>query len=175
MTVTTECFKILSSMLNVCVSPWFLLFNLTPSATGTTGRDSRKTLRFYRLVWLVTSCPSLLALKYKEIVLFCALICVFRQPLRLVVLVVICYFSIAFCFLGMFLMFDFAVGWWVCVNFYLVSSFEPYRELVRLVCLVVLKCNGIVCLLMLYSKLVAIGTFLWLSCNVMLLYAIFGF
>ena len=34
-------------------------------------------------------------------------------------------------------MFDFAVGRWVCVDFYLVSSFEPYRELVQLVCLVV--------------------------------------
>ena len=56
-------------------------FNLTPSATGTTGRDGRKTLRFYRLVRLVASCPSLLALKYKEIVLFRVLICAFRQPL----------------------------------------------------------------------------------------------
>ena len=77
MTVMTECFKILSSMLNVCVLPWFLLFNLTPSATGTTDRDGRKTLGFYRLVRLVASCPSLLTLKYKEIVLFHALICVF--------------------------------------------------------------------------------------------------
>ena len=67
-------------------------FNLTPLATGMTGRDGRKTLRFYQLVQLVASCPSLLALKYKEIVLFRALIRAFRQPLRLVVLVVICYF-----------------------------------------------------------------------------------
>ena len=56
-------------------------FNLTPSATGTTGRDGHKTLGFYLLIRLVASCPSLLALKYKEIVLFCALICVFWQPL----------------------------------------------------------------------------------------------
>ena len=56
-------------------------FNLTSSATGTTDRDGHKTLRFYRLVRLVTNCPSLLALKYKEIVLFHALICAFRQPL----------------------------------------------------------------------------------------------
>ena len=67
-------------------------FNLTPSATGTTGRDGRKTLGFYRLVRLVASCPSLLVLKYKEIVLFRALICVFQQPLQLVVLVIIRYF-----------------------------------------------------------------------------------
>ena len=67
-------------------------FNLTPSATGTTGRDGRKTLRFYRLVRLVASCPSLLALKYKEIVLFRALIWAFRQLLQLAVLIVICYF-----------------------------------------------------------------------------------
>ena len=67
-------------------------FNLTPSATGTTGQDSRKTLRFYRLIPLVASCPSLLAVKYKEIVLFCVLICVFWQLLRLVVSVIICYF-----------------------------------------------------------------------------------
>ena len=45
-------------------------FNLTPSATGTTGRDGHKTLRFYRLVRLVISCPSLLVLKYKEISYF---------------------------------------------------------------------------------------------------------
>ena len=56
-------------------------FNLTPSATGTTGQDGRKTLRFYRLIRLVVSCPSLLALKYKEIVLFRTLICAFWQPL----------------------------------------------------------------------------------------------
>ena len=67
-------------------------FNLTPSATGMTGQDGRKTLWFYRLVRLVGSCPSSLALKYKEIVLFHALICAFRQPLRLAVLIVICYF-----------------------------------------------------------------------------------
>ena len=42
-------------------------FNLTPSATGMTGWDGRKTLGFYRLVQLVASCPSLLVLKYKEI------------------------------------------------------------------------------------------------------------
>ena len=56
-------------------------FNLTPLATDMTGRDSHKTLRFYRLVRLVASCPSLLALKYKEIFLFRALICACRQPL----------------------------------------------------------------------------------------------
>ena len=44
---------------------------------------------------------------------------------------------------------------------------EPYQELVRLVCLVVLKCNGIVCLLMLYSKLVAIGTTSLCGCTIM--------
>ena len=42
-------------------------FNLTPSATGTTGRDGRKTAMFYRLVQWVISCPSLLDLEYKEI------------------------------------------------------------------------------------------------------------
>ena len=92
MTVMTGCFKILNSTLKYGCFTMISTFNLTPSATGTTGRDSRKTLRVYRLVRLVISCPSLLALKYKEIVLFHALICVFWQPLRLVVLVVICYF-----------------------------------------------------------------------------------
>ena len=56
-------------------------FNLTPLATGMTGQDSRKTLRFYRLVRLVASCPSSLVLKYKEIVLFHVLIWAFRQSL----------------------------------------------------------------------------------------------
>ena len=41
-------------------------FNLTRSATGMTGRDGRKTLRFYRLIRLVTSSHSLLILKYKQ-------------------------------------------------------------------------------------------------------------
>ena len=67
-------------------------FNLTPLATDTTGQDGHKTLWFYRLVQLAASCPSLLALKYKEIVLFHALIRAFRQPLQLVVLIIICYF-----------------------------------------------------------------------------------
>ena len=107
----TRCFKILSSMLKYVCFTMISTFNLTPLATGTTGQDGLKTLRFYRLVRLVTSCPSLLALKYKGIVLFHALICVLQQPLRLVVLVVTCYSSIAFCFLGSFLAFDFAVGW----------------------------------------------------------------
>ena len=46
----------------------------------------------------------------------------------------------------------------MCVDFLLGEFFEPYREVLQLVCLVVLKCNGIVCVLMLYSKLVVIGT-----------------
>ena len=91
MTVMTRCFKILSSMLKYVCFTIISTFNLTPLATGTTGRDGHKTLGFYRLVRLVTSCPSLLALKYKEIVSFRALICVFLQPLRLVVLVIISY------------------------------------------------------------------------------------
>ena len=92
MTVTTGCFELLNSTLKYVCLTMISTFNLTPLATGTTGQGSHKTLRFYQLVRLVTSCPSLLALKYKEIVLFHALICVFRQPLRLVVLIIICYF-----------------------------------------------------------------------------------
>ena len=66
----TGCFKILSSMLKYVCFTMISTFNLTPLATGTTGRDGRKTLRFYRLVRLVASCPSLLALKYKELSYF---------------------------------------------------------------------------------------------------------
>ena len=75
-------------MLEYVCFTMFSTFNLTPSATGMTGRDGRKTLGFYRLVRLVTSCPSLLVLKCKEIVLFHVLTWAFRQPLRSVVLVV---------------------------------------------------------------------------------------
>ena len=81
MTVTTECFKILSSTSKYVCFTLISTFTLAPLATGTTGRVGRKTLGFYQLVQLVASCPSLLALKYKEIVLFRALICVFWQPL----------------------------------------------------------------------------------------------
>ena len=77
MTVTAGCFKILSSMLKYVCFTMISTFNLTPLATDMTGRDSHKTLRFYRLVQLVASCPSLLALQYKENVLFRVLICVF--------------------------------------------------------------------------------------------------
>ena len=45
--------------------------------------------------------------------------------------------------------------------------FESYWELVRLVCLVVLKCYGIVCVLMLYSKLVVIGMTSFCGCTMM--------
>ena len=65
-TVTTRCFKLLNLMLKYVCFTLISTFNLTPSATGMTGRDGRKTLGFYRLVRLVASCPSLLVLKYKE-------------------------------------------------------------------------------------------------------------
>ena len=68
-------------MLNYVCFTMISTFNLTPAATGTTGRDGHKTLRFYRPVRLVASCPSLVALKYKEIVLFRAPICAFLQLL----------------------------------------------------------------------------------------------
>ena len=145
MTVTTGCFKILNSTLKYVCFTMISTFNLTPLASGMTGRDGRKTLRFYWLVWLVASCHSLLVLKYKEIILFHVPTCTFQQPLWSVVLVVTCYSWIAFCFLWTFLMFDFAVGQWVCVDFYLVSSFLPYRELVRLVSVVVPQLNAFVC------------------------------
>ena len=78
-------------MLNYVCFTLISTFNLTPLATGTTGQDGRKTLGFYQLVGLVASCSSLLVLNYKEIFSFRALICVFWQPLQLVVLVVVCY------------------------------------------------------------------------------------
>ena len=65
MTVMTGCFKILNLTLKYVCFTMISTFNLTPSATGTTGRNGRKTLRFYRLVRLVASCHSLLVLKYK--------------------------------------------------------------------------------------------------------------
>ena len=98
-------------MLNYVCFTLVSTFNLTPSATDTTGRDGRKTLGFYRLIRLVASCPSFLVLKYKKIVLFHDLICVFHQPLRLVVLVVISYPYIAFCCHGVFAVFTFTVRW----------------------------------------------------------------
>ena len=58
-------------------------FNLTPSATGTTGQDGHKTLRFYRLVRLVTSCHSLLVLKYEEIILFHVPTCTFPATITI--------------------------------------------------------------------------------------------
>ena len=59
--------KYLTQCWNMSCFTLISTFNLTPSATGTTGRDGRKTPRFYQLVQLVISCPSLLVLKYKEI------------------------------------------------------------------------------------------------------------
>ena len=74
-------FKIPSSMLEYVCFTMISTFNLTPLATGMTGRDGHKTLGFYRLVRLVASHPSLLVLKYKEIVLFHVLTCAFQQSL----------------------------------------------------------------------------------------------
>ena len=59
--------QILNSMLKCVCFTLISTFNLTLLATGTTGRDGRKTAMFYRLVRLVVSCPSLLGLEYKEI------------------------------------------------------------------------------------------------------------
>ena len=81
MTVMTGCFKILNSTLKYVCFTMISTFNLTPLATGMTDRDGHKTFSFSQLVRLVASCPSLLALKYKEIVLFRVLICAFRQLL----------------------------------------------------------------------------------------------
>ena len=121
-TVMTGRFKILSSMLKYVCFTMISTFNLTPSATGMTGRDGRKTLRFYQLIWLVASCPSLLALQYKEIVLFRALICAFWHSLGLVVLVINWCFESLSAFLGCFLC---STSLWIgeCVStFYMVSS-----------------------------------------------------
>ena len=78
-------------MLNYLSFTLVSTFNLTPSATDATGRDGRKTLGFYRLIRLVASCPSFLVLKYRKLSHLVLLICVFRQPLRSVVLVIISY------------------------------------------------------------------------------------
>ena len=59
-------------MLNYLCFTLVSTLNLTPSATDATGRDGRKTLGFYRLVRLVTSCPSFLVLKYRKIFSFSA-------------------------------------------------------------------------------------------------------
>ena len=57
-------------MLNYVCFTLISTFNLTPLATDMTGWDGRKTLGFYRLVRLVTSCPSFLVLKYKKLSYF---------------------------------------------------------------------------------------------------------
>ena len=130
MTVTTGCFKILNSTMKYVCFTMISTFNLTPSATGTTGRDGRKTLRFYGLVQLVASCPSSLALKYKEIVLFRALIYAFQQPLRLVVLIVICYFLSRFLLSWSVSYVRLRCGTVSVCRLLLGEFFEPHRELV---------------------------------------------
>ena len=49
--------------------------NLTPSATGTTGQDGRKTLRFYRLVRLVASCPFCWLWNIRKLSYLCSDLC----------------------------------------------------------------------------------------------------
>ena len=135
----------LNSMMKYVCFTLISTFNLTPSTTGMTSRDSRKTLMFYWLVWLVTSCPSLLALKYGELSYFVLWSVLFSNHYDWLCWSQFGVFGSLSAFLGCFFVFGFSVGWWVCIDFYLVSSFVPYRELVRLVCLVVLKCNRNVC------------------------------
>ena len=70
MTVMTGCFKRHDLILECMCFTIISTFNLIPSATGTTGQDGHKTRRLYRLVQLVVSCPSFLALKYKKLSYF---------------------------------------------------------------------------------------------------------
>ena len=118
-------------------------FNLTPLATGKTGRDGHKTLRFYGLVRLVASCHSLLVLKYKEIILFHVPTCAVWQPLQSVVLVVTCYFELLSAFFGHFLCSTLLVS--VC-RLLLGAFLFAYWELVQLVSVVVPKLNVSVCM-----------------------------
>ena len=133
MTITTRCFKILNSMLKYVCFTLISTFNLTPSATGTTGRDGLKTLGFYPLVRLVASCLSLLVLKYKDISHFMLRFVPFQQPFHSVVLVAICYIISSF----------FSAFWDLCyirIHCRMVSvcrlllgeCTEPYRKLVHL-------------------------------------------
>ena len=103
--------QILSSMLKYVCFTLISTFNLTASATGTTGRDGRKTAMFYRLVdW------SLVVLlcwfwNIKKFLISCSDLCISvtvtigcsgHELLSL---------DRFFCFLVAFAMFAFAVGW----------------------------------------------------------------
>ena len=135
-TVMTRCFKILDSMLKYVCFTLISTFNLTPLATSMTGWDGRKTLRFYRLIRLVVSCPSLLVLKYKEILISCSDLCILatvtigcdgRNLLSLdhfLLSCSVCYVRFRCRTVG------------VC-RLLLGECTEPYRELVRLVFVVV--------------------------------------
>ena len=92
--------KYLTQCWNMCVLPLFLLLTWLLRQLVRLVRMVVK-LGFYRLVWLVASCLSLLVLKYKDISHFMLRSVPFPQPLRLVVLVAICHIlSLLFCFLG---------------------------------------------------------------------------
>ena len=67
MTVTTGCFKRHNLVLKCMCFAMILTFNLIHLATGMTGWDGHKTQRLYRLIQLVVSCPSFLALKYRKL------------------------------------------------------------------------------------------------------------
>ena len=69
-TVVTGSFKRHDLILECMCFTIISTFNLILLATGTTGQDGRKTGRLYRLVRLVVSCPSFLALKYKKLSYF---------------------------------------------------------------------------------------------------------
>ena len=122
-----------------------------------TGRDGRKTPRFYRFVWLVISCPSLLVLKYKEISHF-----VFWSVCISATITIGCsghellsldrfLLSCSICYVRFHCR---AVG--VC-RLLLGECTEPYQQLVWLVFMVIHYCFAFVCnfgLLPFYSKFV---------------------
>ena len=128
--------------------------NLIPSATSMTGQNSCKTCRFYRVVRLVASCPSFIALKCKKLpYLGCYLRLSSTTTIGhdgrnlLVVGAIFCLcggiFRVRLC-CGAVSVLDLYFGECSsCSSFLLLSD----RELVRLVLLVALKCTANVCVL----------------------------
>ena len=96
-------------------------FNLTPSATGTTGRNGHKTSTALPTHMIGHSLSLFLASEMHKIVLIWGVIRCLHQPLRLVVLVIICYLWGVFCLPGVFSVFDFTVVVVSVLDLYLVS------------------------------------------------------
>ena len=88
----TMTWTIMMTQKELCIKPYGFLvcaFTLNPATTGTTSWNGRKTLGFYQLIWFVIWTPYFKLWNVRNCIVFCGGAWPFRQPWRLVIVVII--------------------------------------------------------------------------------------